>query len=122
MGGTGKVTIAPPRISQGVELPQTIRHIMENALGADFSSVRVHEGHEATMLGAISFTQGDNVHFAPGRYAPHSEEGLQVIGHELAHVVQQRAGRVAPLADGLISMESSLEREADAIGARAAQL
>ncbi len=63
---------------------------MERAFGADFSDVRVHEGGSASALGALAMAQGDALHFAPGSSA--SSSGNELMGHELAHVVQQRAG------------------------------
>ena len=66
----------------------------ESALGASFDDVRVHVGPEASSIGALAFTLGTNLYFAPGLYNPHTPQGQQLIGHELAHVVQQRAGRV----------------------------
>ncbi|HKX00818.1 MAG TPA: DUF4157 domain-containing protein [Bryobacteraceae bacterium] len=96
-----RVQPAPPVLSGGQPLPETIRHQMETSFGADFSSVRVHHGQEATLLGASAFTRGEHIHFAPGQYDPHSSTGQEMLGHELTHVVQQRAGRVG-LAPGLI--------------------
>ena len=113
----------------GVQLPEGLRSKMESALGADFSAVRVHVGPAAAAVGARAYTQGDDIHFAPGQYDPASESGQQLLGHELAHVVQQRAGRVtAPTQakDGgamgaPINADASLEAEADAVGAKAAR-
>jgi len=96
-----RVQPLPPQLSAGQPIPPSLRHNMEAAFGQDFSAVRVHQGHEATILGAVSFTHGDDIHFAPGRYDPSSPRGQELIGHELTHVVQQRQGRVA-LARGLI--------------------
>jgi hypothetical protein len=79
---------------------------MEAALSADFSGVRVHEDHGATMLGVRAFTQGSEIHFAPGAYAPHSAAGQTLLGHELSHVVQQRQGRVQ-VAQGLVEVPGS---------------
>jgi hypothetical protein len=105
-GGNNDVTIqvAPPEISEGSPLPDSLRHNLETAFGADFSTVRVHEGHEATMLGAQAFTQGGHIHFAPGLYQPFSEAGRDLLGHELTHVVQQGAGQL--LAPGLVSTDA----------------
>ncbi len=75
-------------------------------------------------MGAQAFTQGENIHFAPGQYAPHSNTGMELIGHELAHVVQQREGRVAATAQAkgaAINADPRLEAEADDLGARAAR-
>jgi hypothetical protein len=102
-GMLGRVQPVPPQLSAGDPLPPSVRHQMETALGHDFSAVRVHQGHEATIVGAQAFTQGDHVHFAPGTYNPHSASGREILGHELAHVVQQRQGRVG-LANGLVQL------------------
>ena len=78
----------------GLPLPSDVRTKMETAFGSDFSDIRVHIGHEASALGAIAYTWGTNIHFAPGQYNPHTLEGQKLLGHELWHVVQQRSGRV----------------------------
>ncbi|HSK00988.1 MAG TPA: DUF4157 domain-containing protein, partial [Kofleriaceae bacterium] len=81
--------VGPPAASGGRPLPDDLRTSMERAFGADFSSVRVHEGPHAAAIGAEAFAQGEAIHFAPGRFDPVSAEGRELIGHELAHVVQQ---------------------------------
>ena len=106
----------------GRPLPEAVRGKMEAALGADFSNVRVHVGPQAERIGAIAFTLGSDVYFAPGRYQPDTAHGQQLLGHELAHVVQQRAGRVRnPLGSGIaVVQDHALEAEADRLGRRAA--
>lgn len=106
----------------GKPLPDAVRTKMEKALGADFSAVRIHVGPEAPAIGALAFTVGNTIVFAPGQYDPHSPRGQQIIGHELAHVVQQRAGRVRnPFGSGLaVVQDAALEAEADRLGMRAA--
>lgn len=106
----------------GLPLPSEVRTKMETAFGADFSDVRVHIGHEATALGAIAYTWGTNIHFAPGQYNPHTIQGQKLLGHELWHVVQQRSGRVRnPFGGGVaVVQDHALEAEADRMGARAA--
>jgi hypothetical protein len=110
--------------SGGRPLPDAVRGKMEAALGADFSGVRVHVGPQAERIGAIAFTVGSDIYFAPGRYQPGTIQGQQLLGHELTHVVQQRAGRVRnPLAAGLaVVQDRALEAEADRMGVRAASL
>ncbi len=101
-------------------LPSGVRAGMEAAFGSPFGDVRVHDASpEATGIGAVALTRGSDIHFAPGAFDPGSERGLDLIGHELAHVVQQRHGRVAPT--GGVARDPRLEREADALGARAAR-
>jgi hypothetical protein len=44
---------------------------MENPFGTDFSDVSIHENSDqATQIGALAYTQGSNVHFAPGQFEP----------------------------------------------------
>jgi len=107
-------------------LPATVQTQMEGALGADFSNVNIHTNSQsATDVGALAYTQGNDVHFAPGQYNPESSSGQELIGHELTHVVQQREGRVQPTtqAAGLpVNDDKGLESEADAGGQKAVQM
>ncbi|WP_437564370.1 eCIS core domain-containing protein [Sorangium sp. So ce542] len=116
---------APGRAADPTGIPAPVRAKMEESLGSDFSDVRVHpESAQAEGLGALAFTHGNNIHFAPGRYQPESRSGQELLGHELAHVLQQREGRVSsPVqARGLpVVDDSALEDEADELGARAAR-
>lgn len=111
-----------PSRGSGRHLPSETREKMERSFGHDFSAVRVHEGSEPARIGADAYTRGNNIHFAPGAFHPSSPDGEQLLGHELAHVVQQRAGRVrAPLGTGApINTDAALEAEADALGSKAA--
>jgi hypothetical protein len=127
--GVGKRTLTQalpmlPAPGGGAKLPDTLRAKMEQALGADFSDVRVHASSQAaTELGAQAFARGSDLHFAPGTYDPESSTGQELIGHELAHVIQQRAGAAAdPMGDGDgVARDPALESEADAAGAAAAR-
>jgi ribosomal protein S18 acetylase RimI-like enzyme len=97
---------------------------MEQAFNTSFADVRVHEGNHANSLGAIAYTQGSHIHFAPGKYNPDTSSGQTLLGHELAHVVQQRQGRVKPTGQvkGLpLNDNPVLEQEADRLGLKAAQ-
>ena len=108
----------------GAALPATVQTKMGNAFNFDFSGVRAHEGGQAQAMGALAYTQGSQVHFAPGQYQPDTARGQELLGHELAHVVQQSEGRVAATTQlkGVgINDDSGLEREADDWGARAAR-
>ncbi|WP_431854403.1 DUF4157 domain-containing protein [Azospirillum sp.] len=106
----------------GRPLPDGVRQKMESFFKADFSDVRVHVGSEAPSIGALAFTLGTNLYFAPGQYNPDTPHGQQLLGHELTHVVQQRAGRVRnPFGSGIaVVQDPSLEAEADRMGMRAA--
>ncbi len=104
-------------------IPDHVRAGMEKSFHADFSNVRVHTNStRAVDVGAQAFTQGADIHFAPGRFSPDSSPGRKLLGHELAHVVQQRQGRVKPTTkvNGMpVNDNPSLEKEADILGSNA---
>lgn len=109
----------------GRTMPVATRSKMESAFNTSFADVRVHEGNHVDSVGAIAYTQGNHIHFAPGRFNPTTSSGQALLGHELAHVVQQRQGRVKPTTqvNGLpVNDQTVLEREADTLGQRAAQM
>ena len=79
--------------SSGNELPADVKNKMENGFGADFSDVRIHQDSpQAVSNGATAYTQGNDVHFGTGQYAPATQHGATLLAHELTHVVQQRNG------------------------------
>ena len=106
-------------------MPDETLNKMSSSFGTDFSDVNIHsDSKSATDAGALAYTQGNDIHFAPGQYDPSSQSGQELLGHELTHVQQQREGRVQannevngmPLND-----DKGLEKEADDMGAKAAQ-
>lgn len=98
-------------------LPDEFKAEMETGLGDDFSDVRVHPASsKAGQVNALAYTQGSDIHIAPGRFQPHAAQGRQLLAHELTHVVQQREGRVAPTgeAGGMpLNDDPLLEKEAE---------
>lgn len=106
-------------------IPDNVRQRMEDSFGTDFSSVRVHpESSKAPEVGALAYTQGTDIHFAPGQFKPDTSAGQQLLGHELTHVIQQAEGRVQPTTEigGMaVNDNEGLEHEADVLGAKAAQ-
>jgi hypothetical protein len=74
----------------GVPLEGGTRDVMERGFGVGLGDVRIHRNSDvAPRINASAFTLGADVHFAPGRYAPGSVGGRELLAHELAHVVQQ---------------------------------
>uniref|UniRef100_UPI0022EB47DD eCIS core domain-containing protein n=1 Tax=Falsiroseomonas oryzae TaxID=2766473 RepID=UPI0022EB47DD len=66
------------------------RRYFERRLGASLGGVRVHaESGVATRLGARAVAAGRDIAFAPGEWQPQRAGGRRLLGHELAHVVQQ---------------------------------
>ncbi len=111
-----------PGHAPGQPLSAPLRHQMETALGADFADVRVHVGPHVSALGALAFTCGPQIHFAPGQFQPSTVQGRMLIAHELVHVIQQRAGRVRnPFGSGVaLVQDPGLEAEAQRLSLRTA--
>lgn len=107
----------------GKPLPPATRVKMEQAFGTDLSAIRVHEDGAAEATAAEAYARGTDIHFAAGAFDPGSRQGQELIGHEVAHVVQQSQGRASSDGQnkgGAVNGDPSLEREADQAGARAA--
>lgn len=84
----------------GEPLPFRQQEYMGQAMGADFSPVRIHRNAEAAdmsrQLQAKAFTHGNDVYFSEGAYNTGTREGQHLLAHELTHVVQQTgAGHIA---------------------------
>jgi len=77
----------------GQSLDTNLQAKMEQAMGADFSGVKVHTDSQSDQLNqsiqAKAFTTGQDVFFRQGAYEPNSLGGQELIAHELTHVVQQ---------------------------------
>ena len=98
-------------------LPDRLKEGVEAMSGVSLDTIRVHyNSAQPAQLNALAYAQGSDIHVAPGqeRHLP----------HEAWHVVQQAQGRVRPtlqMKGGVpINDDVGLEREADAMGARAA--
>lgn len=106
-------------------IPDPVKQRMEDSFNTDFSSVRVHpDSAKAPEVGALAYTQGTDIHFAPGQFKPDTSAGQQLLGHELTHVIQQQEGRVQPTTEigGMaVNDNPALEHEADARGAQVVQ-
>ncbi len=114
----------------GKPLDTGLQRSMGQAMGADFSGVRVHTDTQSDQLNrsiqAKSFTTGQDVFFRQGAYEPGSQGGQELIAHELTHVVQQKQGDVRltkQFKDGIPSNDAKgLEYEADVMGAKTLQM
>ncbi len=125
--GKGEAFQLPANLSSfggvgGQPLPVPVRQKMESFFNTSFADVRVHVGAQAPAIGALAFTHGSNLYFAPGQYNPNTAQGQQLLGHELTHVVQQRAGRVRnPFGSGVaVVQDREMEAEAERMGLQAA--
>ncbi|WP_292388405.1 DUF4157 domain-containing protein [Methanosarcina sp. UBA5] len=93
-------------------MPDNLKASVESLSGIDMSDVRVHyNSSKPAEVGALAYTQGTNIHVAPGqeRHLP----------HEAWHVVQQKQERVKPtmqLKDVAVNDDKELEHDADLMG------
>mgnify|MGYP001571740646 CR=1 FL=1 len=95
-------------------LPNDLKSGMESMSGQDLSDVKVHSNSaKPAQLKAHAYAQGNDIHTAPGQ-----EKHLP---HELAHVVQQKQGKVKPTdKNGApVNDDPKLENEADVMGSKA---
>lgn len=87
-------------VRTGEPLAASERAFFEPRFGLDFSRVRVHRDATADAaarsVGALAYARGGDIVFRSGAYAPGTTAGRHLLAHELAHVVQQGAGALAP--------------------------
>lgn len=106
---------APVQKKNLTGMPDNLKGGIEDLSGFSMDDVRVHYGSsKPAAVQAHAYTQGTDIHIAPGqeRHLP----------HEAWHVAQQMAGRVEPTTEigGMpVNDNAALEHEADVIGARA---
>ncbi|GAX37248.1 eCIS core domain-containing protein [Nodularia sp. NIES-3585] len=97
-------------------LPNNLKAGIENLSGIGIDDVRVHyNSSKPAHLKALAYTQGTDIHIAPGQE--------QHLPHEAWHVVQQKQGRVKPTMQmkGNVNVndDEGLEKEADVMGGKA---
>jgi hypothetical protein len=77
----------------GEPLDTATREFMEPRFGYDFSQVRIHKdgkaGQSVQSVNAKAYTVGNRIVFDENQYAPHTQQGQNLLAHELAHAVQQ---------------------------------
>ena len=98
-------------------MPDNLKEGIESLSGFSMDDVRVHyNSSKPATVQALAYTQGTDIHVAPGQ-----EKHLP---HEAWHVAQQMAGRVSPTTNinGMpVNDNAELEHEADVMGAKALQ-
>ena len=103
--------------SSGAPIPAPIRARAEGLFNADFRDVRFHAdapaAQAAARVSARAFTVDNDIYFGAGWFRPETPDGARLIGHELAHVVQQRNGLSSADLGG---PDDRYEQEADAAG------
>ena len=98
-------------------LPDHLKAGVENLSGYSLDDVRVHyNSPKPAQLQAFAYTQGTEIHVAPGQD--------KHLPHEAWHVVQQMQGRVKPtmqMKGVQINDDEGLEKKADVMGEKALQ-
>ncbi len=89
---TSQLVVAPPP-SAGQPLPDAVRALF-GSTNADLTArVRVHRGADAAVAADASAADalafGHDIIFGAGRFAPATTEGVRLLAHEVAHVLQQ---------------------------------
>jgi hypothetical protein len=108
----------PARSPNRTGLPDHLKAGVENLSGMAMDDVRVHYGSDKpAQLNALAYTQGTDIHVAPGQE--------KHLAHEAWHVVQQKQGRVRPtlqMKEGVpVNDDAGLEKEADVMGNKVLQ-
>lgn len=96
-------------------MPDNLKSGIESLSGFSMDDVRVHyNSSKPAAVQALAYTQGTDIHIAPGQE--------KCLPHEAWHVAQQMAGRVSPTTNinGMpVNDSAALEHEADVMGERA---
>lgn len=102
----------------GQPLPSAVRQRMESLLGGDLSEVRIHQGAQPAAIGAVAFTAGAHIYFAPGHYRPTEPAGQRLLARQLTYVLQQRTGLARnPQGRGVVLVrDPELDAQAEQLG------
>jgi hypothetical protein len=114
------IDTTPGHEDRGAPIPSRLRRPLERLLGCDLSPVRLQVDRRLAPLGAYASAQGEDIRLSPAAPDLETPAGMAILGHELAHVLQQRAGRVPRASAGNPVVDLALEAEADRIGAHCA--
>ncbi|MGR9101385.1 MAG: eCIS core domain-containing protein [Gammaproteobacteria bacterium] len=104
--------------NRGDKLPEPLTEQWEERLDENLSRFRVHTDSRTAAAvdrgraNAVNF--GEHLFFGSGRYRPETEEGRELLGHELAHAIQSRPAE--PGTAARIEADQSREAEAARVG------
>ncbi|MCW3085856.1 MAG: hypothetical protein JWP12_3222, partial [Bacteroidetes bacterium] len=120
--GSSAGIAAPQNVEQGINsskgsgssLSPDLQQELGTKMNADFSDVKVHTDENAVQMNkdvsAKAFTHGNDIYFNSGQYNPASNQGKQLLAHELTHTVQQGNQR-----SGSIQRTAMAKKEAEEI-------
>lgn len=101
----------------GAILPPLLRARLARLFDADLSTIEVGVSREVEAQGALAFACGNRVVLAPRVLALRPAARRAVLGHEIAHVLQQRQGATRRIGDGSPSLEAEAAYAARRIAA-----
>ncbi|PWT95573.1 MAG: hypothetical protein C5B55_01135 [Blastocatellia bacterium] len=97
--------------------------LIDSSEERDRAGIHLHTDNSAAKsadsLGAAAYTQGRDIYFGRGKYAPFASEGRELLAHELTHALlnepSEQSTRLLSQTD-IVSNDDPSEREADSIG------
>ncbi len=108
----------PPNKAFNLSNVKQVKQKFEQQFGHDLSDTKViQNSKEPSKYNALAFAKGSEVHLGPGQE--------HHLGHELAHVIQQKKGYVNPTGfqnNNPVNEDPLLEAEADKMSYTAMQL
>ena len=86
----------------------------EEIFNADLSDINIHTGAYAEELArqsdAKAVTIDKDIYFGAGEYAPHTEEGMSLLAHEITHAVQSKEDMRFAYPEDIKKAEEEAER------------
>ncbi len=119
---SGETSATPQQISRAVDdlersadqggqpLPAEPRSVTEQALGRDFSSVRVQTAQLAP-LNVEAATRGTDIYVEPDQTHFETPQSMAVLGHELTHVTQRGLVQSKPVVETAVLPQVRFEQE-----------
>ena len=105
---------------EGVSLPRALRRFAERSVGVDLRDVRISVSRRVETIGVAAVAAGERIAVHPSCWRGFDDQrSLHLLFHELTHVAQQRAGRVAGHGGGSIVIDDVLESEAELLADQA---
>ena len=90
-----KIALEAASRASGQPLDRGLGEVLEARFGQNLSAVRINTDQTANAaartLGAKAFTAGQTIAFGYGQYRPQNPDGLFLLAHEIAHVLQSPA-------------------------------
>ena len=114
-----------PELSKAMQQPgrrlaSGLQIRLERIFDIRLHDLRICEGDAAKLAGVRAFASGRTIFFAPGCLNLETAEGVRLLGHELAHIKQQRDMNMP--AEFTLINDSLMEAEADSWGDRLNQV